>query len=80
MKSFVHSGGVSRLQRVEDNAFHLRARIQVDRLGLKPMARETAAGARKFGGNAASVHRRVERKAPWEPRSFTEDNAFHLTL
>jgi hypothetical protein len=21
---------------------------------------------------------RVERKAPWEPRSFTEDNAFHL--
>jgi hypothetical protein len=20
----------------------------------------------------------VERKAPWEPRSFTEDNAFHL--
>ena len=23
---------------------------------------------------------RVERKAPWEPRSFTEDNAFHLAL
>ena len=23
-------------------------------------------------------HQRVERKAPWEPRSFTEDNAFHL--
>ena len=22
---------------------------------------------------------RVERKAPWEPRSFTEDNAFHLS-
>ena len=21
---------------------------------------------------------RVERKAPWEPRSYTEDNAFHL--
>jgi len=52
----------------------------VDRLGLKPMARETAAGARKFGGKAASVYQSVERKAPWEPRSFTEDNAFHLTL
>ena len=24
------------------------------------------------------ISQRVERKAPWEPRSFTEDNAFHL--
>ena len=23
------------------------------------------------------VYQRVERKAPWEPRSFTDDNAFH---
>jgi hypothetical protein len=26
---------------------------------------------------AKPLFQRVERKAPWEPRSFTEDNAFH---
>ncbi len=67
MKSFVHSGGVSRPKRARDNGRHIACEM-VDRFGFKAMAGETAAGARKFGGNAASVHRRVE------------DNAFHLTL
>ena len=26
------------------------------------------------------VYQRVKRKSPWEPRSFTEDNAFDLSI
>jgi hypothetical protein len=78
MKGFVHPGDVPRPKRAIDNERHIACE-KVDGVEspavashplrvLRPMAGETAAGARKFGGKAASVYQRVE------------DNAFHLSL
>jgi hypothetical protein len=40
-------------------------------------AKRIAEGANIRRRSRGDVYQRVERKAPWEPRSFTEDNSFH---
>jgi hypothetical protein len=40
-------------------------------------AKGIAEGTKYQATRPQSSSQRVERKAPWEPRSFTEDNAFH---
>jgi hypothetical protein len=48
----------------------------VDRL-LRRRWQVIAEGANIRRRSRRDVYQRVERKAPWEPRSSTEDNAFH---
>jgi len=65
MNSFLYSDGVARPKRARYNGRHSACE---NWLMLKAMAGEAAAGATKFGGNAAAVYQRVE------------DNAFHPSL
>ena len=56
---------------------------KVDRLLRRRCIEPARPRADQRAPNAAATvshHQRVERKAPWEPRSFTEDNAFHRLL
>ena len=52
---------------------------KVDRL-LRRRWQLIAEGADTRRRSRNYVRQRIERKAPWEPRSFTEDNAFHHKL
>jgi len=40
-------------------------------------AKGIAEGTKYQATRPQSSSQRIERNAPWEPRSFTEDNAFH---
>jgi hypothetical protein len=63
------------------NSFHaITAKVKkIIKILLRPSTGGGSASLKTMTSERHSsyVYQRVERKAPWEPRSFTEDNAFH---
>jgi hypothetical protein len=50
---------------------------KVDRLSEDDMIKRQRRRDQTGKASGKLPYQRVERKSPWEPRSFTEDNAFH---